>query len=138
MAVEQPGIKLRRIERCNFHAITAKSSIMENSASIWQSRCNHAPVFRSVPHSFLAKRLGSCSSTISQRRQQKVRLHRIYAAVEAEREADADVVEQEDLNVEDLNTQDFRNVFDQLLGKSKTRFDVGDKVHGVVERYIHF
>ena len=60
------------------------------------------------------------------------RTFRCNAVAEAEAEA-ADTGAQ-DPDIEDLNNKDFRAAFDDLLERTKTRFDVGDKVRGIVER----
>ena len=56
----------------------------------------------------------------------------------AEPEAQAkSSVKDENFEIEDFNSKDFKAMFDDLLEKTKTRFDVGDKVNGTVERYSY-
>ena len=54
----------------------------------------------------------------------------------AEAEVEAAETETDGLEIEDLNNKDFRAAFDNLLERTKTRFDVGDKVRGTVERCL--
>lgn len=107
---------------------------METSAHLWRPRSANIPTHCPVFQPLLLTRRGIFKAAAKQQRQQTFKLQKLAAAVEAEAEVGTESPEKQDLSVEDLTTEDFRAIFDQLLGDSKTRFDVGDKVHGVVER----
>lgn len=51
-------------------------------------------------------------------------------------EDEVSTAEREDIDIENLDSKDFRVMFDGILEKTKTRFEVGDKVKGVVETCV--
>lgn len=112
----------------------AKAS-MKGSIIIQQHHCRHQPLACPLSQTTRAP----CRVLARTKCRQGSWWHqpskfRCNAVAEAEVEAAEKETETDDLDIEELNNQDFRAAFDDLLQKTKTRFDVGDKVKGIVER----
>ena len=123
-----------------FWNLGKKPAIMRSSFILQQPQCHHACF--ACPFS-QTSRASSKHLTHARKYRQitswKDHCHfRCNAVAEPEVEAADTETGTDSLEIEDLNNKDFRAAFDNLLEKTKTRFDVGDKVRGAVERCLSF
>lgn len=113
---------------------------MKSSFVLQQPQCRH--VFTVCPIAQTTR--ASCKHLVRAKKCRQIgswvqgSSFRCNAVAEAEVEAAEPETETDSLDIEDLNNKDFRAAFDDLLEKTKTRFDVGDKVRGTVETWVCF
>ena len=103
-----------------------------------ERRCCSPPAASPIaqPARLTARRLSPLCKSSKSHQLREARSTRCRAVAEVETEVEAAAQGKDDFEVKDLNSKDFNAVFDDLLERTKTRFDVSDKVKGVVERCV--
>ena len=93
--------------------------------------CCHTSSFLSSHLPFRASVVGraqtnNVTAVLSQRRLASLRCTAVA-------EQDLAVLEDKDLDIDELDGKAFKAMFDNLMDQTKTRYDLGDKVKGIVE-----